>query len=304
MSEPLQFPTDSAGWTAFVTERPIAAIATVAEKDAALKAGTADAAAALELWNDADIALSQATHEAYLLSESHPDGDVRGIAEEQVQTLEALSAQRLLDRELFAALDGLDTAGLDDEQVRLLEHTLRDFRRGGVDLPDAERERVRELTDRDTALSLEFSRNVRDGKRSVRVAPEGLAGLPQDFIDAHPAGDDGLVVLTTDYPDLMPVREYATDRATRTALVGAYNELAWPENDAVLAELLAVRAERAKLLGYGDWADFETEPRMIGSGAAIAEFLQRLDVASRDAADAEYPVLLARMRAAAAARQP
>jgi thimet oligopeptidase len=45
----------------------------------------------------------------------------------------------------------------------------------------------------------------------------------------------------------MPVREYATDRATRTALVAAYNDLAWPENDAVLAELLAVRAERAAL---------------------------------------------------------
>jgi thimet oligopeptidase len=87
------------------------------------------------------------------------------------------------------------------------------------------------LTDRDTELSLEFSRNIRDGRREIRVAPAALAGLPQDFIDAHPVDHDGLIVLTTEYTDLMPVREYATDRATRTALVAAYNDLAWPVND-------------------------------------------------------------------------
>lgn len=168
---------------------------------------------------------------------------------------------------------------------------------------------MRALTERETELSLE-SRNLRESRREIRVAPEALVGLPQDFLDEHPAGDDGLVVLTTDYPDFMPVREYAVDRATRTAIVAAYNDLAWPENDAVLAELLAVRAELAQLLGYGSWADYETETRMIGrgagtggggsagpgGGAAIADFLARLDEASAAAAAAEYPVLLERLR--------
>ncbi len=304
---PLVFPTDPEGWLAFVTERPTAAVALVADIDARLaSAGVeVDATARLALWNDADLALRQATSEVYLLSESHPDAAVREVAEEQVQRLEALSAGRLLDRALFAALSAVDSAeasaGLDRDERRLLTEAIRDFRRGGVDLDDAARERVRELTDRDTELSLEFSRNIRDGRREIRVAPDALVGLPQDFIDEHPPGEDGLVVLTTDYPDLMPIREYATDRATRTALVAAYNELAWPANDAVLAELLRVRAERAHLLGYGSWADYETETRMIGrgtrsGGAAIADFLGRLDEASGPAADAEYPLLLERLR--------
>ena len=302
--DPLVFPADRDGWLAFVTERPAAAVALIADVDARLaviaQAEAVDAAEVVDLWNDADIALHRATSEVYLLSESHPDEDARAAAEAEVQRLEALGAERLQRRELFAAVAAAEeaavTAGLDDEARRLLSQVLRDFRRGGVDLPDAERERVRELTDRDTELSLEFSRNIRDGRREIRVAPEALAGLPQDFIDEHAPGDDGLVVLTTDYPDLMPVREYATDRATRTALVAAYNDLAWPENDAVLAELLAVRAERAALLGYGDWADYETEPRMIGSGGAIADFLARVDEASIAAAEAEYPLLLERLR--------
>jgi len=302
--EPLSFPADADGWTAFASERPATAVALVADIDARLIAASEelDAAARLDLWNDADLALRQATSEAYLLSEAHPDAAVRAIAEEQVQTLEALSASRLLDGRLFAAFADLAGDGLDTDQRRLLDHVRRDFRRGGVALPEADRERVRVLTDRDTELSLEFSRNIRDGRREIRVAPAALAGLPQDFIEAHPVQDDGLVVLTTEYTDLMPVREYATDRSTRTALVGAYNDLAWPENDGVLAEILAVRAERAHLLGYGDWADYETETRMIGAGqpgggsAAIADFLARLDEASAPAASAEYPVLLERLR--------
>lgn len=307
---PIVYPTDLDGWRAFVAERPEAAISRVADVDARLGRADEDgldAAARLDLWNDADLALRQATSEVYLLSEAHPDASVRGAAEERVQQLETLASGRLLDPALFAPFAAVDTDGargpLDDEQRRLLDEVLRDFRRGGVDLPGAERARVRALTERETELSLEFSRNLRESRREIRVAPEALAGLPQDFIDEHPPGDDGLVVLTTDYPDLMPVREYATDRATRTAIVAAYNDLAWPENDAVLAELLALRQELATLLGYGSWADYETETRMIGRGAGatgggarIAEFLARLDEVSAAAADAEYPVLLARLR--------
>lgn len=294
--EPLAFPTDHAGWLAFATERPAAAIARVAEIDARLASGEVAGPAVLDLWNDTDIALRRATSEVYVWSEAHPDAAVRAAAEEQVQVLEAVAAGRMLDRRLFAALEGVSEGDLDDEQRRLRAHTLRDFRRGGVDLPDADRERVRFLTDRDTALSLDFSRNIREGRREIRVRPEDLDGLPQDFLDAHPAGADGMVTLTTEYTDLMPVREYARDRGTRTALVAAYNDLAWPANDAVLTELLAIRAERAGILGYADWADFETETRMIGSGHAVADFLARLDEASADAAAAEYPILLERLR--------
>ncbi len=295
--EPLPFPADAAGWAAFVSDRPAARIAFVREVDERLRTeADLDAAERLDLWNDADIALSEAMNEAYIVSEAHPDADVREIAEQQVQAVESLSSARLLDRELWRGFADAPGERLDDGQARLLHHVLRDFRRGGVELSDADRERVRQLADRDTELSLTFSRNIRDGRRQIRVPAAGLAGLPQDFVDAHPADGEGMVTLSTDYPDLMPVREYATDRATRLALVGAYNDLAWPENDAVLAELLEVRAERARLLGYADWADYETETRMIGSGPAIPAFLERLDAASLPAAEAEYPVLLERLR--------
>jgi thimet oligopeptidase len=295
--EPLSFPTDSEGWAQFAADRSAERIALVHDLDARLKAEPAlTTLERLEIWNDADIALSATLSEAYLLSESHPDASVRESAEEQVQIAEALGSARMLDRDLWAVFAEAPTDGLDDDASRLLSHLLRDFRRGGVDLDEATRERVRVLTERDTELSLTFARNVREGRREIKVAPDGLAGLPQDFIDAHTVGDDGLITLTTEYTDLMPVRDYATDRSTRIALVSAFNDLAWPETDAVLTALLAVRAERAGLLGYTDWADYETETRMIGSGAAIPEFLARLDAASIDPANEEFARLEQRLR--------
>ncbi|MEV7769282.1 M3 family metallopeptidase [Microbacterium sp. NPDC086615] len=294
---PLLLPTDAAGWTSFVTDRPATRRARIDAIDARLAmADDLPTAERLELWNDADIAFAEALSEAHLLSESHPDAEIRRLAEEQVQQFEALQARRLLDRRLSSAFADADETGLGDDELRLLTHIRRDFRRGGVDLDDAARERVRELSERDTELSLTFSRHIRDGKREIRVPASALDGLPADFVADHAVDDEGMVTLTTEYTDLMPVREYARDRSARHALVAAYNDLAWPENEPVLAELLAVRAERAALLGYGDWADYETETRMIGSSAAVDAFLTRVAEAAAPAAAVEYDRILERLR--------
>ncbi|GAA1930087.1 M3 family metallopeptidase [Microbacterium aoyamense] len=294
--EPLALPTDLAGWTTFATERPAERIARVRDIDERLRSEELGTLERLELWNDAEVALSEAVSEAYVLSEAHPEASVREIAEAQVQAVESLAASRLLDRELWRAFADADADGLDERAARLLSRLLRDFRRGGVELDDAGRARVAELTDRDTELSLTFSRNIREGRQQITVPAAGLAGLPQDFIDAHPADANGNVTLTTEYTDVGPVMEYATDRDTRIALTRVFRNLGWPVNDEVLAELLAVRAERARLLGFSDWADYETETRMIGTGAEIPTFLAKLDAASLEAATAEYDVLLDRLR--------
>ncbi|KSU56461.1 M3 family metallopeptidase [Microbacterium enclense] len=295
--EPLALPRDLDGWRVFADERPRRLLDDVSAIDARLVAETAlTLRERLALWNDADIALSEAAAPSHLLSESHPDAGVRDAAEKQAQAVDAVQSRRLLDRALWNVFADADPTGLEPDERRFLDHVRRDFRRGGVDLADAERERVRELTERDTELSLAFSRHIRDGRREIRVPADALDGLPDDFVADHPADAEGMVTLTTEYTDLMPVREYARDRSVRHALVGAYNDLAWPENEPVLAELLAVRAERAALLGYGDWADYETETRMIGSSAAVAAFLERVADAAAPAAAAEYERVRERLR--------
>lgn len=297
MTDPIAFPATPADWLDFVTARVGERLVRVDELTARLRAEDAGSTLhILTLWNDLQIELRRARDECDVLCEVHPDASVRAAAEEGVSAVKGAQTALLADPELAAVFTATRADSLGPDAARMRDHVLREFRRGGADRDDVTRAKVQQLAARDAELSLAFARNIRDGRRELRVAPEALAGLPEDFIEQHPVNDDGTVVLSTDNLDVMAVITYAHDRETRMALRRARADLAWPENDAILAELLEVRQQRAELLGYASWADYETETRMAGSAARIASFLDEVDEASRAAADAEYDVLLARLR--------
>ncbi|WP_417509467.1 M3 family metallopeptidase [Microbacterium sp.] len=291
--EPLVLPASD--WAAFVAERADTALSTARDVVAQLKDGSAHTPLeTLELWNIGDTAVMNAASMTELFSEVHPDAVVREIAEDRMQNAASFVTERDQDRELYAVLADVDASALDADSARLLDRTLRDFRRGGVDQDDDTRARLSEIAARITVIEQEFSRHVRDDVRSIRIAPERLDGLPDDFRASHPAGDDGLVEITTDYPDFRPFRAYAHDRAAREEISRAYNSRGWPANDALLHELLDLRAEQAGLLGYSSWPDYDAEVKMIGTGGAIAEFIDRIAELSADRAQADADALLAR----------
>jgi thimet oligopeptidase len=251
---------------------------------------------ALERWNEVGRQLRSAGALASLMTNVHPDEGVRDLAEEIEQRVQRVSTDLGLDQDCYRVLAAVSTDDLDAESCRGLEHALRDFRRSGVDLSEQTREKVRALAQQETDLALLFSRNIRSARRSLRVDPARLDGLPDDFVAAHPVGEDGLVELTTEYPDYMPVRTLATDRELRRDLTVAFLTRAWPENEAVLSELLGVRRELAQTLGYADWPSFDAEVKMIGDGAAIPAFIDRISDLAREPAASDLEALLARAR--------
>jgi thimet oligopeptidase len=120
--------------------------------------------------------------------------------------------------------------------------------------------------------------------------------MPADFIEAHPADADGLVTITTDYPDIVPFRMFAKDAAARRELQVESLNRGWPSNDELLGELLALRDEQAQLLGYVSWPDFDAEVKMVKTGAAIEDFIEKLRDASAVAGDRDRDLLLARLQ--------
>lgn len=296
---PLDLPGDG-DWLAWVSQGCEGHLAEAARLVEELKAGGAGAGAAevLATWNRAETAIANASSVS-VWSEVHPDATVRDRADELGQDVQRFVTELGLDRDLYAVLAGLDAtevAALDDDARRVLDHALRDFRRAGVDRDDATRDRLRELSETGVRLSQDFGRTIRDDVRTVRLAPERLAGLPDDYREAHPVGDDGLVALTTDYPDLVPFMTFGSDAGARHELALAQTTVGWPSNDAVLQEIFAVRRETASLLGYDSWADLDTEVKMVRTGAAVAEFIDRISGLAADRAAAEKQVLLERKR--------
>ncbi len=262
----------------------------------AIAAEPGDASAVLDRWNLLITALLNATTAAGLLGQAHPDGEIRDQADLAEQQVAAVSHEVRLDRRLYDAMSAVDAGGLDDGAQRMLTMALRDFRRAGVDRDDATRERLAVLAERDKTLSQSFERNVNDDVRTIMLRPDQLDGLPPDYVAAHPVGDDGLVRITTDYPDVFPFRSFATEREARHALNRQFDNRGWPVNDAILHELIEVRRERAKLLGYAGWPDYDAEIRMIGSESAIRDFVGRLDEAASAAAVRDLAILVERQQ--------
>ncbi|MGZ4652170.1 MAG: M3 family metallopeptidase [Oryzihumus sp.] len=289
-------PTDE-GWEEWLAQRCDGQLELARTAIEQLKADPgADAATVLARWNDASIALGNAFAAASLMSQVHPREAVRTRAEAAEQAAHKLSTDLSLDRALFDILAAVDADALDEGGQRVLRLTLRDFRRSGVDRDEATRERLRALAERETLVGQEFSKNIRDDVRRVHLEPGQLAGMPQDWVDAHPVGGDGRVEVSTDYPDVVPFMSFAHDHVARAALRTEFLNRAWPANDGVLKELLALRAEHASLLGYDGWPDYDAEVKMIGRGAAIEEFIDEIAALAGESGRRDVAVLLARLQ--------
>src|SRR5690349_4510471 len=130
MTNPLELPVDD--WSAWLADRVDNGLATARAILAELKDGAArDTPAVLALWNDADVALHNASAVSSLLAEVHPDAAVRAQAERAEQEVRSLLTDRGLDRELFDVLAATTEDGLDAGAARFRDHVLRDFRRSG-----------------------------------------------------------------------------------------------------------------------------------------------------------------------------
>jgi thimet oligopeptidase len=291
---PLSLPDDADGWSAWLDERGRGSLRRAGEEIGALKSAHPQDTAILQLWNDAAIALSNAFAVTSLLSSVHPDAAIVEQAEAIEVEARRFSSDLLLDKDVFEKLSSIRADPLDEGARRVLTDTLRSFRRSGVDRDDETRERLRALNERETELSQAFSRNIRDGKREAKVPASALAGLPEDFAADHPADADGLVTITTEYPDVHPFLTFSRDHEARRTVAMEYFNLAWPENDQVLGDLLRLRQEKAQLLGYADWADFDAEIKMIGKGAAILEFVDKVAGDALPAAQRDLAVLAER----------
>ncbi|WP_308492055.1 M3 family metallopeptidase [Microbacterium terrisoli] len=296
--EPLRLPAASSA-LAWIGERCDGELARAAELVARLRAEPRrDARAVLNAWNEIEIASANAAAAASLYAQTHPDAAVRDAADEALQRVEAFGTDLGLDRELYEIVSAVDGAELDGDAdaARLLARILRDFRRAGVDRDEATRDRLRELAQSEVLAGQEFSKNIRAGVRTMHVRPDELAGMPEDWMASHRPGEDGLIAVTTDYPDSVPLSTYCTVSSTRRTMTHERLNIAWPENDGVLHRLLTLRAEHARLLGYADWADYDAEVKMIGDGGAIGTFIDRISDAAADSALRDKAVLVRRLQ--------
>jgi thimet oligopeptidase len=238
-----------------------------------------------------------------LISVTHENADVRNAAKGAEPLVDAFVSKLYLDDAIANVLERASTLSLLTKggiggrcRARLIEHTLRDYRRNGLSLPESDRVRLRELNEKLTAMGQEFDTNLAETTLHLDIRAEQLDGLPESFIANHPAQADGSIRLTTDYPDLIPFLRYAKDRGAARELYRLSECRAAEKNIPLLKKIVALRHEKAALLGFSTWADYVLEPRMAKTAVAVKTFLTTLHEGLIDPRKREVDELVAMQR--------
>jgi thimet oligopeptidase len=249
----------------------------------------------LELYNEMERHMTNALYRGGLWKEVSPDAATRDAARECAQEGARLASDVTLDRKLFEAVKAVDLANADAETKRMVALTLRDYKLAGIELDDAKRKHAAELDDQIVQVGQAFEKNIAEDTRKVDVDPKRLGGMPADWVAAHPV-HDGVVTITTDYPDYIPVETYADDDALRKELLVQFQSRADKANDALLKQILALRAERAHMLDFKNWADSVSADKMLKGGAAEADFITRVTKLAQARSKRDYAELLQQLK--------
>jgi len=226
------------------------------------------------------------------LNASTTSDEMQAVAKKVAPLLSKHADDIYLDAALFERIDALHrkkgSLGLGGEQKRLLEEIHKDFVRGGANLAKEKRARFREINEKLSVLTLQFGENVLKETKAFKLVIEDeadLEGLRPAQVSAAAAaaserGLEGKWVFTIDKSSLIPFLQFSAKRDLRKQMFEAYieqgnhgNEL---DNKGLIEEIVALRIERARLLGFETHADFVLDVNMAKSADKVYELLDQL----------------------------
>ena len=241
------------------------------------------------------------------LTSAHTNVELQRIEKEVAPLLSKHNDDILMDEELFRRVETLhqrkDQLGLDREGERLLVVWFRDFVRGGAELDDEGKSKLRGINEELSILSVRFAENVLKETNTFALVIDSesdLAGLPASVAaaGAQAAADRGYQdkwVFTLQKPSMIPFLQYARNRDLRKKLFTAYTLRGDNGNDndnnQIVSRIASLRSAKAQLLGYETYADYVLEENMASNPKSVYALLERLWSPALKAARAEAELL-------------
>lgn len=241
----------------------------------------------------------------FSLNAAETNPDLQKAAADASLLLAAHSNDISFNQSLFARIEQVyktaDRSQLTPEQRTLLEDTYKGFLRSGVNLKQNQQTRLREIDSLLANLSNTFSQNLlADGNELYLLITreQELSGLPDYLVQAavKAARDRGLQgwCFNMDYPTYSAFMTFADNRSKRQEMRQKYLSMGTNpgrDNREVIKDIARLRMERAKIMGYDNYADYVLEERMAGNSATVTSFLDELLAASLPAARADIDEL-------------
>lgn len=226
------------------------------------------------------------------MTSANTSPDIQQIARDSAPMISKHWDDIMLNPDLFDRIKAVyaqkNDLDLNQEQKQLLSETYKLFVRGGANLPEEKQERFREINERFSVLTLQFSDNVLAENNRFELVLEtedDLAGLPESVIAsaadaAEKAGYEGKWLITLHVPSAMPFLQYSSRRDLREIVkrgfIGKGNNGDEYDNKEIIQEIVALRLERANLLGYDTHAHFILEENMAQNPEGVYELINQL----------------------------
>ncbi len=185
---------------------------------------------------------------------------------------------------LFNKLKSLKTD--DEEKSRVLSNDIRDFILSGAELPEDKKRRIEEIDLRLSELSNKFSQNLLDATNAWEMIVENqedVAGIPESELNRLKFEEDGKTKyrFTLQIPDYLAYITYGPNRELREKIYRAYTTRA-PQNGEVIDEILSLRDEKAKILGFDSFADYSLQTKDAKDVESVISFLESLVEISKE----------------------
>ena len=224
------------------------------------------------------------------LLSAETNDELQAIAQRVMPQLSEHSNNISLNEKLFARIkavyDSAESTQLNQEDRVLLDKTYDGFIRNGANLPEADKERFRQISSELSVLTLQFSQNNLNETNSYELplTLEQLDGIPESVIEAYAQTakekDKEGYVVTLPAPSLVPFLKYSRNRELRKQLYMAYNTQCIKDNEnnntEIVKKLVNLRLERAQLLGFQTAADYVLTKRMAENSLNVYQLLNQL----------------------------
>ncbi|MBR6857382.1 MAG: M3 family metallopeptidase [Bacteroidaceae bacterium] len=226
----------------------------------------------------------------YNLLEADATDELQDIAEKVSPLQTEYSMYISLNDKLFERIKTVynqrESLGLEPDQMKLLEDTYKSFERSGANLSPEDKKKYSEISEKLSLLTLQFQKNQLSSTNNFQMVltdEADLAGLPGYIRDmaAQAAKDKGVEGWLFDLsaPSYGGFIKFSDRRDLREKMYRAYNRRAFQDewdNTETIRQIVDLRYQEAALLGYKDYADYKTELRMVGNGAAVWDFIEKL----------------------------
>jgi len=224
-----------------------------------------------------DVTCSNFTFPAH----TSTDKVIRDASTNAQKSISAFAIEQSMREDVYKAVMEYTKKGdkLTPQDQRFLDRVVRNFKRNGLHLPEQQRNKIKDIKKQISDLCIQFQKNVNENTDSVQLTSKQLEGLPESVLKQLKVEQkDGQTyhTVTMKYPDIVPALKYVKDVEARKLLEISFTSRCKVENTSILEQVVALRDELAKLLGYSNHSEFVLEIRMAKSPQNVKDFYSTL----------------------------